>query len=195
MKIDINEVKKSGNSLEEVLALLNIEMTRVGQILPYTSVTQEQILEMTAQGLLEMAPAGIKLTTTGKKLILTIIGGKQPSKTAVNLNFAEFWEAFPTTDRHGIWLRTRSPRSDKERSEKMYNMAVINGTPHSELIRALQWEVEERKVKSISSNRMSYMKASASWLNQKEYEIILEEISNNGGEEAPSTKDWTTSLI
>ena len=194
MKIDIDEIKKSGYTLEEVLAIIHIEMARVGQVLPYSGVKEEQILKMTKEGLLGMTPSGVLITETGRELILLVIGKKKPNiKKILKSDFNSFWEAFPVTDRHGIWLRTRSLRSDKTRSEEKYMLAIKNGVTHEDLMKALKWEVKDRMTNSTTNNRLSYMKASSTWLSQKEYEIILEEIeiTPDNGEE----KDWSTELI
>lgn len=193
MRIDIDEIKKSGYTLEEVLAIIYVEMARVGQLLPYSGVTEEQILKMTKKGLLQMTPSGTIITEEGRELILKTIGKKPKTKKLVNSDFDSFWNTFPATDKHGMWLRTRSLRSDRERSKDKYMLAIKNGVKHEDLIKALKWEINDRKTNSITSNRLSYMKASSTWLSQKEYEIILEEIEITPDE--GEQKDWSTSLI
>jgi len=192
MTIDLDEVKKSEVSLENVLAILHIEATRIGKVLPYTSTTEEQILEMINEGYLTSTTNGIRLTGNGRELIMKFIGVDQKSK-GVKLNFDEFWELYPSSDKHGIWTRQRTLRSDKARSKVLYKRAITGGVTHEDLLRALKWDIKDRREKSVTSNRMTYMKASAAWLQQKEYEIILEELKTdaNLGEDV----DWSTSMV
>lgn len=197
MKIDIDEVRKSGYTLEQVLTILHIEATRIGKVLPYSGVGPENLIEGTKLGLLTTNTSGMRLSPKGRELLSTIMGLKNRTVIAENnFKFQEFWDTFPTTDKHGMWLKTRSLKSDKSNSEKKYKEAIRGGVTHEEIMRALKWEISDRRKNSMTNNKMSYMKASSSWLNQKEYEIILEEINNSGEPiEEIGDDDWTTDLV
>ena len=193
MTIDLDEVGKSEVSLENVLAILHIEAARIGKVLPYTSTTNDQITKMIDEGYLASTTNGVRLTGNGRKLIMSIISVATESSTTVKMNFDEFWDLYPSSDKHGVWLRQRTLRSDKARSKTLYQRAITGGVAHEDLLRALKWDIKDRRDKSTTSNRMTYMKASAAWLQQKEYEIILEELKTDTNLEEES--DWSTAMV
>ena len=197
MKIDIDEVRKSGLTLEQVLALLTLELTRIGQSIPYTSVDDEDIVELFDRGLLNADGNGYSVTKDGQSIIGTVLGHVKdvPSKILVSAkDFEKFWDSFPANDKHGNWMRTRTLKSDKSRCTELYKRAVQSGVKPDDILKALEWEIKDRKAKSTTSNRMSYMKASTAWLYQKEYEIILEELDagdiDNSGDDS-----WLTTMV
>ena len=194
MTIDLDEVGKSGVSLENILAILHVEATRIGKVLPYTSTKEEQILDMIEAGYLSSTTNGVRLTGTGRKLIMKIIDVKTTNKKDLKMNFDEFWTTFPASDKNGIWTRQRTLKSDKSRSKTLYERAITSGVTHEDLIRALKWDIKDRREKSVTSNRLTYMKATAAWLQQKEYEIILEELKTDVNLDL-GDEDWSTSMV
>ncbi len=197
MKIDIDEVRKSGLTLEQVLALLTLELTRIGQNIPYTSVEDSELVVLFDKGLLNANGNGYRVTRDGQSIIGQVLGNKsEPVVTKVSAkDFDEFWAAYPSNDQHGNWMRTRTLKSDKNRCSVLYKRAVEQGTSKEDLLRALNWEIKDRKSKSTTSNRMSYMKASASWLYQKEFDIILEELGDNNGATNSGDDAWLTNMV
>ena len=200
MKIDINEVRKSGLTLEQVLALLTLESERIGERLPYSSVEDSDLVNLFNKGLLNADGNGYTVTREGRALVNMVLDRPQEPEPAVKVSaqdFEDFWEAFPSNDQHGNWLRTRTLKSDKNRCQALYKRAIEDGRTKEEILRALNWEIKDRKAKSTTSNRMSFMKASSAWLYQREYEIILEEIGNSGPNEGHNGSDeaWLTTLI
>lgn len=199
MKIDLDEVRKSGLTLEQLLALLTLELTRIGQSIPYTSVDDKDLVELFDRGLLNADGNGYSVTKDGQTVIGTVLGHEKkkedPTKVKVSLkDFEEFWKRFPANDLNGNWMRTRTLKSDKTRCIELYKRAVQGGVSPADILKALDWEVKDRKAKSTTSNRMSFMKASAAWLYQKEYEIILEELGS-GEIQNEGDESWLTTMV
>jgi len=196
MKIDIDEVKKGGYTLEEVMALIKLETNRIGHEFPYSSTRDEDYISLYKRGLIDTTTNGHVTTKEGQKVIGKLLGkDKKPKIDKSEYNFDDFWATFPSNDAHGSWRRTRALKSNKSGCEVAYNRAIGNGTSHADLIKALKWEVADRKSKSLSTNKMSYMKNSATWLNQREFEIILEELKNKGVNPEEHEDDWITEMI
>ena len=200
MKLDIDEVRKSGLTLEQVLALLTLELTRIGQSIPYTSIEDSDLVVLFDKGLLNADGNGYTVTKDGQIVIGKVLGAKakepvQKETVEATLNFEEFWNAFPSNDRHGNWLRTRTLKSDKPGCITLYKRAVTGGVKHEDLLRALRWEVNDRKSKSTTKNKLTFMKASSAWLRQREYEIILEELGDDKGETNSGDDSWLTNMV
>lgn len=200
MKIDLDEVGKSGFTLEQVLTLLTLELTRIGQPLLYSSTKDEDLIILYQNGLLNSDVNGYTTTKTGRLLIGKVLGHvvepENPEETKkVVLKFDEFWEKFPGNDQHGNWMRTRTLKSDKAACLVLYKRAVTGGVKHEDLIKALEWEVKDRKARSTLSNKMSFMKASSAWLRQREYDIILDELANKSDEGEEGSDSWVTSMV
>jgi hypothetical protein len=77
----------------------------------------------------------------------------------------------------------------------LYKRAVTGGVKHEDLLRALRWEVNDRKSKSTTKNKLTFMKASSAWLRQREYEIILEELGDDKGETNSGDDSWLTNMV
>lgn len=195
MKIDINEVKKGGYTLEEVLALIKLEATRIGYEFPYNRTEDNDYILLHKRGLVDTTANGHITSKSGQILIGKLTGVKKVKNVDKSeLKFDEFWAAYPANDAFGQWMRTRALKSNKSGCETAYGTAIGNGVTHEELINALKWEVADRKSKSTVSNKMSFMKNSATWLNQREYEIILEE-NKNVDIETGDEDSWTTDMV
>ena len=196
MKIDLGVIHKSSYTVEEIFAFIKVEFNRVGQPLRFTSENEPMYLKFVDDGLLSRSSSGLKLTKSGKDFMFALLEVKYKAKVVAqeSYNFEEFWELFPPTDKHGMWLRTRALRSDKARSKTLYDRAIESGTLHTDIIKALKWEIAEKKKMSTTSNKMSFMKASVTWLHQREYELILEELS---ADDSSDTFDdnWTTDVL
>ncbi len=199
MKIDIDEVRKSGLTLEQVLALLTLELTRIGQNIPYTSVEDSELVVLFDKGLLNADGNGYTVTKDGQSIIGAILGNKpkvaKDVVKATTAEFEEFWKRYPANDQHGNWMRTRTLKSDKSKCEVLYKRAISSGVTQEDLFRALEWEVKDRKAKSTTSNRMSYMKASATWLYQREFDIILEELGDPDTSPDKGDDSWLTEMV
>lgn len=98
--------------------------------------------------------------------------------TTFDTQFNEFWETFPTSDKYQGYPHTRVLRSDKERCKKYYKKALEEAS-HEDIIKALVYEIKMREKNSINNFKSSFsdfkfMKASSTWLHQKEYNIYIQ---------------------
>lgn len=109
--------------------------------------------------------------------------------------FDEFWMLFPSSDEHGVYKKTRVLKAAKDGCRKKYNSLIVEGYKHEDIIRALRYEIKFRKDSSNNGNKMTYMKNSLTWLNQKEFEVILETMSDDEEDNSTSNNDWTSNLI
>jgi predicted nuclease with RNAse H fold len=113
------------------------------------------------------------LTDGGKRTMraLNIPGMK------VKRNFDEFWEAYPTSDKCGGFMKTRVLRSNKPKARTLYNQA-LKTVSHEKLMLALEEDVKLRKKNSTYRNEMKFMPAITAWLNKRAYEAILEDLGD-----------------
>ena len=119
----------------------------------------------------------------------------QTDKPIINNNhkFEEFWLTFPNSDEHGIFKKTRILKAGKDNCKRKYIEYLNQGVEHSDIIKALKYEIKLRKDVNNGQNKMTYMKNSLTWLNQKEYEIILETMSEETNDNG--LDDWTSNSI
>jgi hypothetical protein len=195
MKIDLNEVEKSGYTLVDVLILVDLARKSLGLKQLYDRKEERDYIALIDNGNLEVTPDGLAVTKKeAYKLNKMIILDKViKSKEEVG-DFDEFWKTFPVSDAHGQWTRTRTLKSNRVSCRNLYEKALKNGIKHSDILSALKWEVSDRRKKSSTSNRMSYMKNSSTWLYQKEYEVISETRKSEHSE-IDDDKDWTQSIV
>jgi hypothetical protein len=195
MKIDLNEVEKSGYTLVDVLILVDLARKSLGLKQLYDRKEERDYIALIDNGNLEVTSDGLAVTKKeAYKLNKMIILDKViKSKEEVG-DFDEFWKTFPVSDAHGQWTRTRTLKSNRVSCRNLYEKALKNGIKHSDILSALKWEVSDRRKKSSTSNRMSYMKNSSTWLYQKEYEVISETRKSEHSE-IDDDKDWTQSIV
>lgn len=195
MKIDIEEVEKSNYTLEDVLVLVEMEYARRGKKFPYSGTTTEQYTALYNKGILKATENGYTISVEGYQELRKIIGVAplKLKKEIKESNFEEFWNTFPVSDNHGNWLRTRTLKSNKSNCLKLYEKALADGVEHATIMKALKWEIADRKARSITSNKLTFMKNTSTWLYQKEYEIISETIGNT--ENDVDNNDWTINTV
>ena len=196
MKIDVEEVIKSELSMEDVLVLATIEYGKRGKYFPYSSVRQEEYISLYRRGVLNSNAEGYSISVTGYEEFRKVIGEKiiKTKKVEEVSDFEEFWSTYPVTDKHGAWLRTRGLKSNREKCKSLYKQAIKNGYNHEYIMKALKWEVKDRKEKSTTKNAMSYMKNSASWLFQREYETN-HGIMKDTDSDFDSDDNWTEATV
>lgn len=110
-----------------------------------------------------------------------------------NKLFEEFWSTFPTSDEHSIYKRTRFLKAGKDNCKRKYIEYLKQGVNHEDIIKALKYEIKVRKDNNNGQNKMTYMKNSLTWLNQREFEIILETIDEDRVDN--SSEDWTSNTV
>jgi len=108
-------------------------------------------------------------------------------KTDFETHFQEFWDIFPTSDKIMHFPRTRVLRTEQEKCKKMYKKLLEEYT-HEDIMKALNYEINMRTNNSTGKafSDFKYMKASSTWLNNKEFLSILEMMKEDGVEKIDS---------
>lgn len=116
---------------------------------------------------------------------------KSKNNSSMSNLFDEFWKLFPSTDKHSIYPKTRALKSNRIGCKNKYFSYLKNGTKHEDIIKALRYEINERKNNSGRDNKLSFMKNSNTWLNQREFDIILETMQDSDNNDS----DWTSNTV
>jgi len=144
--------------------------------------------------LVKVTTEKIVLREKGIILMETIVDFSKSAKTAskkpILTDFDEFWDVYPSTDKHSIYFKTRNLKSNKMGCRKKYKELLKEGVLHRDILRALKHEIIERKKSNSEDNKLTFMKNSFTWLNQREFDIILETINDETKE-----NDWTSKSI
>lgn len=196
MKIDIEKIEEANLTIEEALLLVQIEYIRRGKHYPGQPADSKLYIKLTEEGILKVNADGYSVSTAGYQLFRAFTGIPllKFKETGTLYNFKAFWEAYPINDAHGNWRKTRNLKSDKGGCLTVYNRIVRNGTPHETIMKALKYQIEDFKKLSVMTNRMSFMKNSKTWLNSKEYEIILEDMASKNITDS-SDSNWTEEMV
>jgi len=106
--------------------------------------------------------------------------------TSFEEKFEEFWDLFPSSDKYMHFPRTRILRTEQEKCKKMYRK-ILDEYNHEDVIKALKYELNMREHNSVSGiNKLfsdfKYMKASSTWLNNKEFLAIQEIMKDDNNE-------------
>jgi hypothetical protein len=114
------------------------------------------------------------------------------TKTNFEQLFQEFWETFPTSDKVLHYPRTRVLRTEQEKCKKLYKKLLEDYT-HDEIIKALKYEINMRLANSTGKmfSDFKFMKASITWLNNKEFLAILDIMKDDNIEKVDT---WTTDV-
>jgi hypothetical protein len=132
-----------------------------------------------------------KLTLVGRDL-LEFINAKSTSKIIrrkpATTDFEEWWKIYPGTDSFEYkgkkFTGTRAIRKGKDECRLKFDKIILEGEyTAQQLIAALNYELLQKKESSLqtSSNRMTFMQNSVTYLNQRAFEAYIELI--NLGEE------------
>ena len=203
----IDDVERLGLSFDEFLALYKVYSYELNsRKIYYESDLLNTYLDLENKGLIKAFNnqdniLSFHLREKGKLLIENFI--KQETETLQEVpeiksyniqdKFDEFWGLFPNSDEHGIYRKTRILKGNKEIKKKKYNLFLSQGIKHEDIIKALRYELKLRKDSNNKNNNLTYMKNSLTWLNQKEFEIILETMSEDNN--STSNDDWTSNSI
>lgn len=193
------ELIKKGYSLDHIFLLKCIEQNEDLSEMFCNSLKVSAI----KQGLLRkgLITDNDKITLTGKALLdfLETTQEVKLTKKVVSSNgFDEWWKVYPGTDtfihKNKKFTGSRSLRQNKEACKLKFNKIIDEGEyTVQQLVQALTYDVNQKKDNSVatSSNKLSYMQNSLTYLNQCSYEPFIELINqeiftkpvsnNNGG--------------
>lgn len=132
-----------------------------------------------------------KLTTIGKDLLQFLdakMTGKLIKRKPATTDFEEWWKIYPGTDSFEYkgkkFTGTRAIRKGKDECRLKFDKIILEGEyTAAQLIAALNFEILQKKESSIqtSTNRMTFMQNSVTYLNQRAFEAYIELI--NSGEQ------------
>lgn len=205
----INQVEETGLSFDEFFALYKVySKEHKTRKIYYNSDMLSTYIELETKGFIKIIDneaLSFTLRESGKvfmdnflkynRNILDLQETHTP-KQEIKQNkddFEEFWKLFPSSDEHGIYRRTRILKANKEGCKKKYSQYIQEGVLHDDIIKALKYDVKLRRDGNNKQNNMMYMKNSLTWLNSKEFEVLLENIDDN--QDNNSSEDWTSNLV
>lgn len=97
--------------------------------------------------------------------------------------FEEWWKTYPTTpawtsdDKRTKFIGSRALKNiTKAKAKKEYLSVLNQGIKHEEMLEALKYEIQLKKLDSIkkNENQLEYFKGMESYLNQKRYLLFVE---------------------
>lgn len=205
----IDKIESTGLTFDEFLALYKLYSNEYNsRKISYSSDMLNSYLELEGKGLIkiitnENGALTFYMREKGKLLIedfnenpATVQPPQQIEQKLTNNNhkFEEFWLTFPNSDEHGIFKKSRILKAGKDNCKRKYLEYLSKGVEHNDILKALKYEIKLRKDVHNGQNKMTYMKNSLTWLNQREFDIILEtmEEDNNSNN---SSDDWTSNSI
>ena len=128
-----------------------------------------------------------KLTTLGRDLLdfLNIKGeAKIIRRRPATTDFEEWWKNYPGTDSFEYkgkkFTGTRAIRKGKDECRLKFDKILLEGEyTAAQLIASLNFEILQKKESSLqtSSNRMTFMQNSVTYLNQRAFEAYIELIN------------------
>jgi len=129
-----------------------------------------------------------ELTTKGQE-ILSFLNTRVKSlktKKVDNTEFDKWWKTFPGTDtfihKGQNFQGARSLRVNKDGCRAKFEKILLEGDYSSEeLIKALEFQVEQMKERSIKErqNKLTYLQNSLSYLNQRVFEPFIELVKSD----------------
>lgn len=203
----IEKIESLGISFDEFLILYKMYSYENNvRDIPYSSDMINTYLELESKNLIriienENGALTFFLRENGTVMIDSFLDKPDTTNKTVktpikdkNHMFEEFWLTFPSSDEHSIYKKTRILKAGKDACKRKYIDYIKAGADHNDIIKALKYEIKLRRDSNNGQNKMTFMKNSLTWLNSKEFEIILETMeedvdSNN------SSDDWTTNRV
>ena len=195
------ELIKKGYSLDLIYLLKMVE-----QNIDLTSLRESSTkIETLYQTLIRkgvLSEGEQKITTIGQDLLKFIeteeavkIVVKKPAST----EFDEWWKAYPGTDTFEYkgkkFTGSRSLRINKDQCRIKFDKILIEGEHTAkDLIEALKFDVQQKKENSVkmSTNKLTYMQNSLTYLNQRSFEPFIELIKE--GEKIESAEVGGTDI-
>lgn len=134
-----------------------------------------------------------KVTIIGKDLLKYAESDEDKKfvkKKAEESDFDKWWNAYPGTDTFTHagqkFKGSRSLRHGKSECKRKFNDILMEGEyTASQLIKALEYEVKQKKERSVSGkeNKLRFMKNSLSYINQRSFESYIELINQEEEED------------
>jgi hypothetical protein len=185
MKVTLNHLQqlyKSGYSLDIAFFLIMIEEGNVIKEACEGNLKLEALYQsVLRKGLIT---TNDKLTLSGKQVIDYLNTKEEDVKFVKKKDVTKFeswWAVYPSTDtfsyKNKVFSGTRSLKAKKEDCKIKFNKILDEGDyTVDELIKALQFEVDQKKENSIKTgaNKLSYMQNSLTYLNQRTYESFID---------------------
>lgn len=184
------ELIKKGYSLDAIYLLKLIEQQFDVQPLCEGSMKIAALYQtLIRKGLISESDE--KITTQGTE-ILKFIETKEATKIVkrkpATTEFEEWWKSYPGTDtfehKGKKFIGARSLRQNKEECRLKFDKILLEGEyTAAQLKEALEFDVLQKKETSFktSSNKLSYMQNSLTYLNQRSFEPFIELIKAGGG--------------
>lgn len=204
----IDKIESTGLTFDEFLSLYKVFSSENNiRKIQYNSDMLNSYLEIEGKGLIKiitndngaltfyMREAGNILIKSFNENPETEQPPQQIQQKLTNNNhkFEEFWLTFPNSDEHGIFKKTRILKAGKDNCKRKYIEYLTKEVKHEDIIKALKYEIKLRRDVNNGQNKMTYMKNSLTWLNTKEFEIILETMDEETNDN--SSDDWTSNSI
>lgn len=204
----IDKIESTGLTFDEFLSLYKVYSSETNtRKIQYNSDMLNSYLEIEGKGLIKIitndnGALTFYMREAGNILIKEFNEKPETSQpqqpiekklTNNNHKFEEFWLTFPNSDEHGIFKKTRILKAGKDNCKRKYIEYLTKGIEHTDIIKALKYEIKLRKDVNNGQNKMTYMKNSLTWLNSKEFEIILETMDEDNNNN--SSDDWTSNSV
>lgn len=131
------------------------------------------------------------------------------AKAETNSIFQEWWEHYPVgntwrdDEQHNskLYKGTRGFRTKKDDCEKLYLKALADGYKHQDMLDAIDYEVDEKKIESrkTGQNKLDYMVNTHSYLLNKLYINFIEMMKIEGktskSKNKPENTGFQTMLV
>lgn len=177
------ELHKNGYTLDMVFLLKLVEEDHD---ICYVCEDDEK-LKVVCQTLIRkgLISESYKITLTGKSLI-KFLSQAEPKEKIVKLrvnndDFEKWWKAYPGTDtfvhNNKKFMGTRSLRQNIEACRLKFNSILAEDEYNGDdMIKALELDVFQKKESSAktSTNRLTYMQNTLTYLNQRTFESYIE---------------------
>ena len=134
-----------------------------------------------------------KITLIGKDLLQYTQSDKDEKfvkRKIADTDFDKWWAVYPATDTFvhmgQKFKGSRGLRQGKNECKRKFNDILMEGDyTASQLIRALEYDVLQKKNKSVEgrNNKLTYMQNSLTYLNQRSYEAYIELIKEEDKED------------
>lgn len=115
-------------------------------------------------------------------------------------DFEKFWKAFPPNDTVKVegkilYKGSRTLKQDKDKCKIKFHQILSEGEhTAADIIKALNYEVQLKIEKSIKekTNKLSYLKNSHAWLNQRAFEGFIDEAKEVEVIKVKKPSSWDT---